>query len=176
MFGFARKSVAALDRQDLVDIYVELRPKIERTLARRVGSIELATDLAQELFFKIDTIKASLTSRGDAERYFMRAALNAGLNYLKIESRRREILRENMTLLVPDREPAADNLFLARQELQLVEDALCELPEKCRAVFRLSRFQGLTHPQIAAELGISQSLVEKYVVKALLHIRAKLSD
>lgn len=176
MFGFASKSVAPLDRQGLIDAYLGIRPKIERVIARRVGSLELAADLAQELFFKIDTIKIVIHTTADAERYFMRAAVNAAFDVNKIEARRRAILHENSPVLAHDGASPADSGILARDDLRRVEAALEELPEKCRQVFILSRFQGLTHAEIAAKLGVSQSLVEKYVVRAMLHCRAKLID
>ena len=40
----------------------------------------------------------------------------------------------------------------------------------------MSRMEGKTHAEIAAELGVSKSLVEKYAVRALLHCRARLNE
>ncbi len=176
MFRSIKGSATALGRDDLIDLYLEIRPKLERVIARRTGSLTLAADLAQEMFFKIDTIKTALPSRADAERYFLRVAVNASLDHLKVESRRRAILQEAGETAIPATVPSVERGALARDELRRVEQALAELPEKCRAVFVLSRFNGLSHAQIAAELGVSQSLVEKYVVRALLHCRARLAD
>ncbi|WP_428152517.1 RNA polymerase sigma factor [Brevundimonas sp.] len=165
----------ALDRDDLVDLYLELRPRLERVIARRTGSLSLAADLAQEMFFKIDTIRAVLPTRTDAERYFLRAAVNASLDHLKIEARRRAILQDEGATLATST-PSSERGMLAREDLRRVEAALSELPEKCRTVFRMSRFDGLSHARIAAELGVSQSLVEKYMVRALLHCRTRLAE
>jgi DNA-directed RNA polymerase specialized sigma24 family protein len=38
----------------------------------------------------------------------------------------------------------------------------------------LSRVEGFTHAEIAEQMGVSQSLVEKYLIKAILHCRAQL--
>uniref|UniRef100_UPI0035CB6BE9 RNA polymerase sigma factor n=1 Tax=uncultured Sphingomonas sp. TaxID=158754 RepID=UPI0035CB6BE9 len=166
----------ALCREDLVDLYLEIRPKLERVIARRTGSLSLAADLAQEMFFKIDVIKITLPTRADAERYFLRAAINAALDHLKVETRRRAILQEAHASAVPSTAPSPERNSLARDELRKVDEALAELPKKCRAVFVMSRFHGLSHVAIATELGVSQSLVEKYVARALLHCRARLAD
>lgn len=170
------KGSAVLTREDLTDIYLDLRPRIERVIARRTGSLTLAGDLAQEMFFKIGAIRVSLATRADAERYLLRVAANAALDHVRIEGRRRAILED-----AGKTEPLANPLspersLLASDQLRRVEDALRELPEKCRAVFTMSRFNGLSHAEIAARLGVSQSLVEKYVVRALLHCRSRLSD
>lgn len=166
----------ALVREDLIDVYLELRPKIERVIARRTGSVTLAADIAQEMFFKIDTIRISLATRVDAERYLLRVATNASLDYIKIEARRRAILEEENRTSVPATVPSPERHSLAVDQLRRVEDALAELPEKCSTVFTMSRFQDLSHSEIAAELGVSRSLVEKYVVRALLHLRTRFSD
>ena len=169
-------SSSALAREDLIDVYLELRPKIERVIARRTGSVTLAADIAQEMFFKIDTIRVSLATRVDAERYLLRVAANASLDHIKIEARRRAILDDEGRTAVPATVPSPERHSLAIDRLRHVEEALAELPEKCAAVFTMSRFQDLSHSEIAAELGVSKSLVEKYVVRALLHLRARLSD
>lgn len=176
MFRSIKGSATVLRREDLIDLYLGMRPKLERVIARRTGSLTLAADLAQEMFFKIDTIKVTFPTRADAERYFLRTAINASLDHLKVEARRRAILQQASATAVPATVPSVERISLARDELRRVEKALAELPEKCRAVFMLSRFHGLSHAEIAAELGVSQSLVEKYVVRALLHCRTRLAD
>jgi RNA polymerase sigma factor (sigma-70 family) len=57
-----------------------------------------------------------------------------------------------------------------------VRAALEELAPKCREVFVLHRFESLSYPQIAAELDLSVSMIEKYVSQALAHMRQRLSD
>jgi RNA polymerase sigma-70 factor (ECF subfamily) len=50
------------------------------------------------------------------------------------------------------------------------------LPEKCLAVFRLSRIDGLKNREIAEQLGISIKAVEKHISKALQIYRDNFSD
>lgn len=49
-----------------------------------------------------------------------------------------------------------------------------ELPPRCRDVFILYKIHGMSYKEIATELGISQSGVEKHVTKGLSHCRRKL--
>ncbi len=165
----------ALSEEALVNVYLAVRPKIERVIARRVGSTTLASDLAQEMFFRIGTIKAELHSVADAERFFMRIAVNASFDHLKVEGRRREILRDAGSLfneppVSPERET------LARDEVRYLNDSLSELPAKCREILMLSKFDGLSHAEIADRMGVSVSLVEKYAIRALVHCRRKLAE
>ena len=54
---------------------------------------------------------------------------------------------------------------------QLVDAAIDSLPEKCRLVFVLSRFEELTYNEIADQLGISPKTVENQISKALRILR-----
>ncbi|MGG4773347.1 sigma-70 family RNA polymerase sigma factor [Alcaligenaceae bacterium 429] len=54
--------------------------------------------------------------------------------------------------------------------------ALAQLPLKCRQVFLLHRLEGYTQEEIAAKLGISVSMVEKYMIRASRHLRKELQN
>ena len=54
-----------------------------------------------------------------------------------------------------------------------INDAIEQLPEKCREVFLLSRSNNLSHQAIAKKLAISVSTVEKHIVKALKIMRER---
>ncbi len=172
--GAKAEGVEALSQRKLVDIFVALRPRLERIAANRVGCTDTAADLIQDLYLRLPRIADPLWTRLDAERYLIRMAINAALNHLKIEGRRGELLAGIAALYdATDRSP--EDAVLTTDELRAVDAALRELPEKCREMLFMSRAEGLTHAEIAERLGVSQSLVEKYLVKAVLHCRARLS-
>jgi len=57
-----------------------------------------------------------------------------------------------------------------------IRSALNELPEQCRTVFQMSRFDELKYREIADKLGISVKTVESQMSKALRLLRVKLVD
>ena len=60
-------------------------------------------------------------------------------------------------------------------ELQAqIDQAIDSLPERCRIVFMLSRFDDMTYKEIAKTLDISEKTVENQIVKALKLLRAYL--
>lgn len=73
-------------------------------------------------------------------------------------------------------EPSAERAMIARQQLQIIEKALAELPVKRRAALVLHRFDNLHQSEIAARLGISISMVEKHIRLALAHCRMRLDE
>ena len=60
--------------------------------------------------------------------------------------------------------------------LEMLERALGELPAACRDSFLLRKLDGMTHLQIAERLCISRSLVEKHIVNAMKHCRARMRE
>ena len=71
------------------------------------------------------------------------------------------------TMHVVDEAPAPDEVVSRSQEIELLAAAIAALPARCRAVFVLRRFEGLSHREIAQRLGISEHTVEVQLTKAL---------
>jgi RNA polymerase sigma-70 factor (ECF subfamily) len=71
-------------------------------------------------------------------------------------------------------EPSAEATVAARQRLAQLTEALKELSPQTQRVFRMHKFEGLSHPEVAAALGISRSAVEKHMMAALKHLLARL--
>jgi RNA polymerase sigma factor (sigma-70 family) len=83
--------------------------------------------------------------------------------------RRRDLERQHLDQLQNDDCPQArspEDLLQLTQALQSLDRTLERLPGKVRATFLLSRIDGLTYPQIAAELGISQRSVSVYMTRS----------
>ena len=72
--------------------------------------------------------------------------------------------------------PHAERVLDGEQQLRVLEAALRELSPKCRAVFVLFHFDGLSQRDIADRLRISVSMVEKYVKQALSHCEKRLKE
>lgn len=68
--------------------------------------------------------------------------------------------------------PSAEALADLQQRLTAVQRAIEGLPPRCREVFWLCRVEGHTQPEISARLGISLNMVERHMMRALLHLRA----
>jgi RNA polymerase sigma-70 factor (ECF subfamily) len=67
--------------------------------------------------------------------------------------------------------------FRAESELkEMIETAIGKLPPKCREIFELSRFEGLSSKEIAQKLQLSQRTVETHITHALKILRKELKD
>ena len=69
-----------------------------------------------------------------------------------------------------------ETIVSARQDLDVILAAVDELPPKCREVFLMQRNEGLAYAEIASRLGISESMVQKHMSKALTRLHDAFSD
>ncbi|HEY1837393.1 MAG: sigma-70 family RNA polymerase sigma factor [Rhizomicrobium sp.] len=69
-----------------------------------------------------------------------------------------------------DHAPLQDEVLAHRERLRRVQGGLKELTPRTREIFVMHKIQGMTHKEIARQLGISTGAVEKHVAKAMLFL------
>jgi RNA polymerase sigma-70 factor (ECF subfamily) len=67
-----------------------------------------------------------------------------------------------------------EELLNAKESRELISEAVASLPEKKRAIYRLSRQEGRSHQEIAREMSLSVQTVKNILTDVLKHIRAHL--
>ncbi|MFG1477309.1 sigma-70 family RNA polymerase sigma factor [Xanthobacter sp. V4C-4] len=147
-----------------------------RHVVRRIGNPTLARDVVQDTFLRIHA-SAPAGEVASPTAYLFRVADNLAIDHLRQEAARARFAApeaEHDTAAAP--EPSPEQALDYKQRLDALDAAIAELPPKCRDVFLLHKFDGLSHGEIAARLGISRSMVEKHMMKALAHCRDRLAD
>ena len=134
-----------------------------------------AEEMVQQVFFKLWERNENLSLTGSVTAYLYRAVHNESLNYIKHQK-----VRSNHQLNVAysmknEVEHPAKKIMAAELEKK-IHSALNELPEQCRTIFQMSRFDELKYREIADKLGISIKTVESQMSKALRLLRVKLVD
>lgn len=138
----------------------------------QVGSAETAEDLVQDVFMRIWQARQRLDPAGSLRNLLYRSAFNASLNYLKHRNIEDRWLRVSA---VSDAARDADDPASFDELGQALDRALAALPERCRLIFMMSRYQGLSYAEIAEALGLSVKTVETQMGRALKALRVKLS-
>ena len=134
-----------------------------------------AEEMVQQVFFKLWDRNENLSLSGSVSAYLYRAVHNESLNYIKHQK-----VRSNHQLHVAysmknEVEHPAKKVMAGELEKK-IHTALNELPEQCRTIFQMSRFDELKYREIADKLGISVKTVENQMGKALKLLREKLVD
>lgn len=134
-----------------------------------------AEEAVQQVFFKLWERAEHLSFSGSVAAYLYRAVHNQCLNQLKHQK-----VKANHQLHVAysmKSESVNGPAKMISKELeQKIREALNELPEQCRTVFQLSRFEEMKYREIADQLDISIKTVENQMGKALKQLRLKLVD
>lgn len=153
----------------LSEEFLRNRPVLARYLRAR-GAGDAAEDLLQELWLKIASLPGDLEVL-DPASYLYRMAHNLMLDRRRTEQRRTARDRHYHETseadgIGIDPAPAADRTLMARQALAQIDHVLSGLGQRTDHIFRRHRVEGVPQREIAAELGITLSAVEKHLQKA----------
>jgi RNA polymerase sigma factor (sigma-70 family) len=136
-------------------------------LRSKLGNAADAADLAQDTFVRL------LQRREQLELNTPRAFLRTIARGLVIDHwRREELHRAYLEALAHQPEaqvPSVETRELLLELLERIAHMLDGLKPKVRRAFLLAQCEGLSHKEIAGQMGISLRSVERYVAEALYH-------
>lgn len=140
-------------------------------LSRQVRDRDNAADLAQESFVRVLSAQSSGQGVLDLRALLYRTARNLVVD----QHRRSEVRRhDDLESLQEDQHPAApqhlqpEEILASQQVIRAYLATIEALPERCRQAFVLHVFDACSHAQIAQHMGISVSMVEKHIVRAMV--------
>ncbi len=161
---------------DIERLYREHQPALLRWLARLVRCEQTAADLAQDSYLRIAGAPDDQAIT-HPRAFLFRTARNLALDHLRklrVRSITAQSLNDAVEVAAPD--PPADTALLNRQRVRLFQQALDTMPPRSREVFLLHRIHCRSYADIARHLGISESAVEKNIMRALSHCRRVLRE
>jgi RNA polymerase sigma-70 factor (family 1) len=143
-----------------------------KTIYRIVQDKATAEDLAQDVFIKIWNRRSAL-HQVYFKAYLQRAGINMALDYLDKNKRKGVHMPLEEYMEPVQAAPAGQSL---QQTTRHIQQAIDKLPEKCREIFVLSRYEELSYREIATTLNISVKTVENQMITALKKLRVSLQD
>lgn len=138
-----------------------------------VAEIESAEEIVQDVFLNIWSKSETLKVHTSIKSYLFGAVRNASLNYLKHLKVEKAYVEEQIMQL--DKSDDVNQLELDELKDKIFH-ALDKIPQKCREIFELNRFEGKRYKEVADELNISLKTVENQMGKALKIMRKELGD
>jgi RNA polymerase sigma-70 factor (ECF subfamily) len=161
--------------KDFDSLYLDNYPALQRYAYTILSDIELAEEMVHQVFLKILERKDPLDVHTSLKAYLFRSVNNECLNYIKHQKVKQTYHSYATNEMGNTTETPSSKLNYKELEFQIIK-SINDLPEQCRTIFQLSRFEELKYGQIADQLGISVKTVEAQMSKALKRLRVELAD
>lgn len=134
-----------------------------------------AEEIVQSTFLQVWEKREVLEIRTGVRPYLYAMVRNACLNVIKHEKVKQQHIAVEMAMGERSVESVSRSVMASELESKIYH-AMEALPEQCRLVFKLSRFEELKYSEIAEQLNISIKTVENHMGKALKIMREQLKD
>lgn len=180
-YDIDRGVAGALERQALLDLYMDRRANLVRLFAAKTRSLSEAEDLVQDIYLRLLTLDPRSAVRNPSALLFR---IGSNLLQDRMRGERRARARDRAWLYtarvsvageeVVD-EPAADEVVASRERLRSLAAAVGEMPPQMGRAFRLHKLEGLTHAETARAMDISVSATEKHISAALRFLLKRFS-
>lgn len=138
--------------------------------------MDYAEELVQDMFFNFWRKRESITVQTSLKSYLMTSVKN---NFLQDIRRKKQSDKYSSYLKLNHRDISSDdasNEVKVNELNERIAETLNALPDRCKEIFKLSRYEGLKYHEIAEKLKISVKTVEANMGKALKSFRESLKD
>ncbi len=156
-------------------IFARYNEALVRYLSGKLKSEASAREVAQEAYIRLIGVE-HLEEVQNHRAYLYKTASNLALERLK--KRRRGLVDVNSeaveSLEIECTRPSPENIAYQRSRVRHLMTALDELPPKCARVFVMHRCADMTYAEVGRACAISESMVKKYIIKALAHCRERM--
>ena len=173
--NFPNKDIRNLNEQVFEQLFRDYFKPLTAFAKKYTGDIDSAKELVHDVFLNLWTKRAEIDPDKSVKSYLYTSTYNRSLNYIRDNKKfNKDVSVEFESEKNQNWEFSShvDTIELEEKINRTIE----QLPQKCREVFVLSRFEGLKYNEIADKLGISVKTVETQISKALLTLRTELKE
>ena len=157
-------------------LYERFFPILLITALHKLQNSQDAKDIVQETFLALYQKKDGIDIQKNFSGYIYQVLKNKILNFISKQNVRanyQEQIEQESVFDVSEQNDVDSYVFENELKKQ-IEEGIDLLPEKMRQVFEMSRFEQLSHKEIANQLNISDKTVKRQIVNALKIIRSKI--
>jgi RNA polymerase sigma-70 factor (ECF subfamily) len=164
--------MATGDVQAFTKILNHYNKIIYQIILRMVKTEEAAEEVVQDVFLKLWQNRTTFTDIENHRAFLFRMASNRTLDALKKLSREKAMLIRLQQNLKHQKENNTSELLDFKESEGLVNRAVEQLPSQRQIIYKMSRYAGLSHKEIAERLNISPNTVRNQLIEALKFIRS----
>ena len=140
-----------------------------------VHDADLAHDVLQEVFLKLWQIRKTVDPNRSLKALLYQMVRNISLNH---ERRKKTHATDSLgeTAIEPSTGSLIEEDYNTEQLGLRIERWIDEMPDRRREAFVLSRFEGLSHDEIARVMTLTPRTVNNHIVLALQYLRARMHE
>jgi RNA polymerase sigma-70 factor (family 1) len=135
--------------------------------------IEASKELVQDLFVHLYERRENLDINSSLKSYLFRSTHNRCINYINAQKIRLKYA-DHVNFTADVRDNTLEQQVSSIELENALYKAIGDLPPKCRSIFKMNRFDGLSNSEIAEKLKLSKRTVETQISKALKILRVKI--
>ena len=172
---FLQKIFAQDARQGCETLFKRYYANLCNHATRFVYSEEVAEDIVSEVFVSFWQNRVFEKINTSYRAYLYKAVRYRSYNYIKYELNQTETLYPNESDMdIPALQP--DAILQYNELCHKLDRIIQDLPPQCRKAFQLNRLEGKKYAQVAEELNITVSAVERLISRALAKLRVELKE
>ncbi|MEQ9286642.1 MAG: RNA polymerase sigma-70 factor [Cyclobacteriaceae bacterium] len=167
--------VANGDERAFEALYNSYWELLFRIAYNKVQSVEISKELVQDLFTELWFKRENLNNIRDIKPYLIGALKYTVLDYIRKQTVRDRYVKEVINTMVRNDYDCFENVSY-HETRNVIFEEIDRLPQQCKKVFKLSRFEHLPVKEIALKLSLSPKTVENHIGRALKILKANLKD
>ena len=162
------------DSSACTEVFRQLHAPLIRYAARLTRDENAAYDVVQESFIKLWEHRQNLDPQRPLKAYLYSIVRNTALNHI---TRRTNIFSGLDSVQSNSEDPSAspEDPLISSELKSSIHTWINELPPRRQEAFRLSRFENLSHEEIADVMGLEKRTVTHHIMLALRHLRDRLA-
>ena len=165
--------------EGFTSIYEQYVEYVYSICYRYLNDVMLSEDIASKIFTSLWERKEDLNNETWEEdswrRYLAKAVKHKVYDYYRSKEQSDNYTSAVVRELYSSENTTEEEVYYGELTEQ-VSQFVNQLPPKCKEVFLMSRYEGLSHKEIAQRLSISENAIKKHITKALSHLRKNLPD
>jgi RNA polymerase sigma-70 factor (ECF subfamily) len=159
------------DQRAFSELFEAMHVVLLRYAWRYTGEQEAARDIVQDAFLKLWQIRTNVDPKRSLKALLYTMVRNLALNHKRAAQHTNGVLPEHELF---DQAPAADQQFEALMLGERLRQFIEQMPDRRREAFMLSRYEGLSHEEIAQVMNLTPRTVNTHIVLALKDLRNRL--
>lgn len=170
-FRYLQNRIASFDdKQAYKKVFMHFFPRLRSFVLSVIGSAETAEEIASDSLLQVWLRRAELPAINNLAAWLYTSARNRALNHLNKSAQSSILSLELQDVEYIFRGADPEQELISRELIGQINDAVNELPPKCKLIFKMIREDGLRYKEVAGILNISVNTIDTQMAIAVKRI------